>query len=80
MNPPTSIPEDLTMDAVCPKCLTTAAITVDVTDGDRLHCPECDEDYSLDDVIACIESWTDLLPWLKSHPARTATPECVATK
>lgn len=50
--------------------MTTADITVNVNDGEALHCPECDEYFSLTAVIACVESWSKILPWLKSHPAR----------
>lgn len=59
------------MNVICPKCLTEACVTVDVNDGDTLGCPECNEEYSLGDVAAMLTSWGKILPWLKSHPART---------
>ncbi len=66
------------MCAVCPKCLEQTLITVDVSDGDTLHCPGCGEEYSLDAVTSMIESWQPLIPWLKAHPARLQVSE-VAT-
>ncbi|VTU02456.1 unnamed protein product [Gemmataceae bacterium] len=62
----------------CPKCLSEAAVSLDLDDGDTLRCPECDEAYSVAEVVAVIQSWSKLLPWLLSHPART--PECSAVK
>ena len=58
------------MNVICPRCLCSSAITLDVTDGDSLHCPECDEDYTLTDVVELVESWGKVLPWLMAHPAR----------
>lgn len=55
---------------VCPKCMAEASVKLDVNDGDTLSCPECEEEYSLSDVEAVVESWAALLPWLKAHPAR----------
>lgn len=66
------------MNVVCPKCLSESAVSVDVADGESLHCPECSEDYNLSEVIDVIESWSRVLPWLKSHPARQQAPQCVA--
>jgi transcription elongation factor Elf1 len=66
------------MTVTCPKCLAEACVTVDVEDGDTLRCPECEESYSLADVVSVIQSWSKVLPWLLSHPART--PECGAVK
>jgi hypothetical protein len=60
------------MNVICPRCLADAAVTVDVDDGSTLRCPDCGEDYSVDDVAAIVESWGRLLPWLKAHPARVA--------
>lgn len=54
---------------VCPKCMAEASITLDVNDGDTLRCLDCEEEYSLSDVEAVVESWARLLPWLKAHPA-----------
>lgn len=63
------------MDVTCPKCLCEAAVTLDVTDGDTLTCPDCSESYTVADIEALVEGWAKLLPWIKSHPARQ--PVCV---
>jgi hypothetical protein len=60
---------------VCPKCLAESNVKIDVNDGDTLTCPECEEEYSLTDVVNLIETWKPILPWLLAHPARQ--PECV---
>lgn len=62
------------MSPICPKCLVASAIKVNIEDGDTITCPECEEEFSLNDVIEMIESWKGLLPWLKSHPSRK--PQC----
>lgn len=63
------------MSPICPKCFEETSIKVNIEDGDTLECPNCEEEFSLSNVIDMIESWKGLLPWLKSHPARQ--PECV---
>ena len=63
------------MNLMCPKCMSESAIKVSVEDGDTLTCPECEEEFSLNDVIALIESWKPILPWLLSHPARQEQEE-----
>lgn len=60
------------MNAVCPKYM--KAETVDVNDGDAIHCNGCDEEYSAADVRAVVDCWAKLLPWIETHPARTAEP------
>lgn len=66
------------MPVTCPKCLSEAAVSLDLDDGDTLRCPECDETYSVAEVEAVVASWARLLPWLKAHPARS--PECGPAK
>lgn len=58
------------MTLICPKCLTDACITLDLDDGDTLRCNDCEEEYTVEDVSALVESWSKLLPWIKQHPAR----------
>lgn len=65
------------MNVICPKCLEEAAVTLDLNDGDTLHCPECDEEYTVAAVRGLVDSWAKLLPWLEAHPARTSTPDAV---
>lgn len=64
------------MNVTCPKCLSEASVRLDVSDGDTLTCADCNEEYTVADVEAVIESWSRLLPWIKSHPARQQ-PACV---
>lgn len=65
------------MTVTCPKCLCEARVALDVTDGDTLRCPECEEEYAVADVEAVVASWARLLPWIRSHPARADRPEGV---
>lgn len=66
------------MPVICPRCLNETSVTVDVNDGELLHCPGCDEGYTVTEVLDLIESWQALIPWLKSHPAKQ--PEQLARK
>lgn len=68
------------MNAICPKCLADETIRVDVNDGDTLTCAGCDEEFTVSDLETLFESWATLLPWLKSHPARTAEAAAAASK
>lgn len=65
-------------DLICPRCMTASAIRLDLADGDTLHCPECEEEFTVADVESLVNCWSRLLPWLKSHPARV--PTCAAAK
>ena len=58
------------MNLICPRCLNHAVIRLEVGDGDTLTCAECEEEFSLTDVVNMVESWKPLLPWLCAHPAR----------
>ena len=64
------------MDVICPRCLNAESVTLDLDDGDRLHCPGCDEEFTVADVEALVGCWSKLLPWIKQHPARQQTPQC----
>jgi len=67
------------METTCPRCLTQGAtVTLELADGDTLHCNDCDEEFTVGDVEALVESWGKLLPWLRQHPARL--PQCEAVK
>lgn len=63
------------MKVICPKCLEEAAVSLDLTDGDTLACPECDETYSAATVRELVDGWAKLLPWIEAHPARQEQPE-----
>ncbi|HYH64780.1 MAG TPA: hypothetical protein VD866_08820 [Urbifossiella sp.] len=62
------------MNVICPKCLKDETVTVDVNDGDTLHCNGCDEEFTVGDVRGLVDSWAKVLPWLEAHPARTTEP------
>lgn len=68
------------MELTCIKCGAEAAIRVDLTDGDTCHCPECDDEFTVSEVETLVEQWSAVLPWLKSHPARTAEAAAVVSK
>ena len=54
------------MKCQCIKC--SEPVWVSPEDG-TLHCPECDADFTVDDVQEFIDGWLAVLPWLKAHPA-----------
>lgn len=58
------------MEAICPRCGEDTAITIDLTDGDTCHCPECDSEFTADGVRALIAAWGPLLDWIDAHPSR----------
>lgn len=58
------------MTTVCPKCMLDCYIVVRIDDGDTVRCEECEEEYSVADVRAMIESWGPLLAWFDAHPSR----------
>lgn len=60
------------MKLVCPVCLAEAVIRLDLVDGDGMKCDECDAEYTVADVQAVVESWSRVLPWLLTHPERSA--------
>lgn len=65
------------MNVICPRCMKEETVTVDVADGDTLHCNGCDEEFTVADVRAVVEGWSKLLPWLEAHPARVEQPAAV---
>jgi hypothetical protein len=62
------------MELTCIKCGAEAEIHFNLADGDTCHCPECDADFTIDEVESLIEQWGKILPWLKQHPARKPDP------
>lgn len=61
---------------LCGKPSSECRISVGVGDG-ILHCNDCDGSFSVEDVEQHLAEWSAVLPWLKSHPARRAEPQCV---
>ncbi len=62
------------MNPICPRCLCSETIRLDLDDGDTLTCSGCDENYRASDLVAMLDSWAGLLPWIMSHPARRPEP------
>ncbi len=59
-------------DLPCLKCGEQDALTIrlDALDeDDAIHCPECDQDYSLADARAAVAAWQQLLAWCDLAPA-----------
>lgn len=52
----------------CGKPSDEALIGVDVNTAE-IHCGECDETYTVDDVREQIEEWGRLVRWIELHPA-----------
>lgn len=54
----------------CPKCGEDGAcITLDLSDLETCHCPECDGDFGLGDVRDLISKWSAVLKWVDAAPA-----------
>lgn len=62
------------MELTCIKCGEKAAIQMDLTDGDTLFCPECNQDFTVADVEACIQGWQRLVGWMRQCPSRVEEP------
>ena len=45
------------LKTICPKCMADATIHVNLTDGDAVTCQDCNEEYTVTDVRALVESW-----------------------
>lgn len=56
------------MKLVCPRCLTESVIRLDLDDGETMTCEECNDTFTVADLVAILESWSKLLPWLKACP------------
>jgi transcription elongation factor Elf1 len=49
----------------CPHCgEQQATILLDLTNLEDLHCQDCDQDYTLEDVRSFIEQWGKVLRWV----------------
>jgi transcription elongation factor Elf1 len=53
----------------CGKPADEANIRVEAETG-NIHCGDCDEEYTAEDVAEQIREWTTLLNWILKHPAR----------
>lgn len=61
----------------CGKAADQASIRVDLDNAD-IHCSDCDETFTIEEVEEFVTGWVAVLPWLKQHPARRQ-PACVNT-
>jgi hypothetical protein len=57
----------------CGKGTDEARIGV-MVDAPAVHCSECDEEVSVEEIEEHLAEWGRLLRWLKAHPARTPEP------
>jgi hypothetical protein len=46
------------------------SVRVDLDDGRTMTCTECEDEFTVDDVLEVIGTWQVLLSWLETHPAR----------
>ena len=65
------------MELHCIRCGQSAAIKLDLDDCDLLTCPECDEEFSVDDVRQHCEAWMRMVAWIETSPARKGKAETV---
>jgi hypothetical protein len=52
----------------CLKCGATDAVRVSVADTRTLSCGECNEDFTVDEARAILESWASVLTWIEAAP------------
>ncbi len=55
----------------CLRCGETGGLTLELSEGDRIECSECDGDYTTDDAAEMVGAWVRLLAWVALHPAKT---------
>lgn len=57
------------MKLPCPFCgEADATITLNLCDGDTLHCGECDSEFTPADVKRIIDDWGKALAWIATMP------------
>lgn len=52
----------------CILCGEEAALSVDLDDCTTFRCPECENEFTADDVRTHLASWSRVLNWLDSAP------------
>ena len=58
----------------CPRCGEASANialnlwSLEDSDSENLHCTECENDISLNDVRSFIDRWTAILTWIEAAP------------
>jgi hypothetical protein len=53
----------------CPKCgEEDAAVSLHLDDGETLHCRDCDNEFTLDDIRNFITRWQAVLAWVDAMP------------
>lgn len=59
-------------DLPCIKCGEDGSIAIRLDTLSDFWCPECDSEYSLEDVVAVLDGWERVVRWLaESRPTRT---------
>jgi hypothetical protein len=53
----------------CPKCGQDTNIKMYLDDLHTFACPECDDEFTADDVRQFLAKWSRVLSWLDSAPA-----------
>jgi hypothetical protein len=57
-------------DLACIKCGEECCLSLDLNDLETVRCPECDNEYTLEEVRKVIGQWARLLAWVDLAPAR----------
>ena len=57
-------------DLCCIKCGEEVCLSLDLNDLDTVRCPECDGEFTLDEVRTFLGQWQRLLAWVDLAPAR----------
>lgn len=52
----------------CLSCGQQASITLDLDDCHTFHCPDCENEFTADDVRQVIGEWQRVLSWLDLAP------------
>ena len=52
----------------CLRCGEEVAITLDLDDCCTFRCPECNADFTVDEVQTTMNLWAEVLTWLDTAP------------
>jgi hypothetical protein len=52
----------------CIKCGDEAALTLNLADGDSITCPDCEGEFTVEDVETMIGEWQQAIAWIKTMP------------
>jgi transcription elongation factor Elf1 len=58
------------MTLPCPRCgEANASFDLNLADGDTLHCQDCDENFSVEEIRDLVKRWGRMLAWIDSMPS-----------